>query len=255
MPTYRTDDVSRWGSGKASNLTPTDVDLNFWELWQAYQALAAGGAVPAEISNIGVVGSQMTIYLDDGRSFGPFTLPTALPRWRGVWAPATVYSELDLVRQAEYGTYIVLRSHTSAATFNPNAADGTGAALYSQLMPSIENREVLDLRITIKTDDHWLELADAHSLLRMNKADDVWVLIPANADTNFPIGSVITVQQMGAGKVWIAEQYNAGISFVTAEGSDPSNGVALRKRYSTASIIKLGPNEWTVAGDLEAGTS
>ena len=29
MTVYRTDDNSRWGAGKGSNLTPTEVDLNY----------------------------------------------------------------------------------------------------------------------------------------------------------------------------------------------------------------------------------
>lgn len=34
MTVYRTDDNARWGAGKGSNLTPAEVDLNFWGVIQ-----------------------------------------------------------------------------------------------------------------------------------------------------------------------------------------------------------------------------
>lgn len=73
--TYRT--AGAWGAGKGSNLTPAEVDGNFWDLVQQIAAIIADIPAPAEISNIVVTGTQMTIYLENGTSFGPFTLPQA----------------------------------------------------------------------------------------------------------------------------------------------------------------------------------
>ena len=56
---------------------------------------AAAGDAANGIANIGVVGSQMTAYLQDGTALGPYTLPTAMIRYRGDWTAATAYNELD----------------------------------------------------------------------------------------------------------------------------------------------------------------
>jgi hypothetical protein len=73
--TYRT--AGAWGAGKGSNLTATEVDGNFYDLDQRVVDLEENPPVPNEISNITVSGTQMTIYLEGGASFGPFTLPQA----------------------------------------------------------------------------------------------------------------------------------------------------------------------------------
>ena len=132
---YRTDDATRWGTGKGANLTPVEVDGNFWELAERLVALETGGDSPNGISNIAVSGSQMTVYLDDGTALGPYTLPTAMIRYRGDWASGATYAELDLVAVPDAGIYLVLRDHTAAATFDANAQDAQGNQLYRYLFP------------------------------------------------------------------------------------------------------------------------
>jgi len=124
---YRTTDAGAWGTGKGGNLTPAEVDGNFYTLEQALAALALGPA-PAEISTITVVGNQMTIILDDAREFGPYTLPTAALRWRGDWVAATAYQANDLVTVAGQGVFMVLTAHTSDATFDPDYIVGSDSA-------------------------------------------------------------------------------------------------------------------------------
>lgn len=74
--TYRGD--GDWGTGKGGNLTPAEVDANFWALVQAVEDLGEGPA-PAEIATITLSGTQLTITLSDARVFGPYTLPLADP--------------------------------------------------------------------------------------------------------------------------------------------------------------------------------
>ncbi len=136
MPTYRTDDALRWGTGKGANLAPAEIDLNFWDLDQRVDALEANPAEPVEIASITATGTQMTVHMDDGTTHGPLTLPTAVLRYRGDWTAATVYSEIDLVFVADDGLYLVLRDHTAAATFDPLADDGSGNLLYQWLLPA-----------------------------------------------------------------------------------------------------------------------
>ncbi|TIL34326.1 hypothetical protein [Mesorhizobium sp.] len=64
-------------SVKGSNLTAAEVDDNFHDLDDRMTELEDNPPEPTNISNITVVGTQMTIYLEDATVFGPFTLPQA----------------------------------------------------------------------------------------------------------------------------------------------------------------------------------
>ena len=134
---YRTEDLARWGVGKGANLLPAEVDGNFWELAERLVAVeASAGAAANGIASITVTGSQMTVYLDNGTALGPYTLPTAMIRYRGDWTVSTTYSEMDLVAVPDTGIYLVLRDHTSdAAAFDASAEDGGGNPLYRFLFP------------------------------------------------------------------------------------------------------------------------
>lgn len=64
-------------SVKGSNLDADEVDGNFTDLDGRVTAIEDNPPEPVNISNITVVGTQMTIYLEDATVFGPFTLPQA----------------------------------------------------------------------------------------------------------------------------------------------------------------------------------
>lgn len=66
-----------WGSGTGAPLPAATIDGNFWAIKQFCDDLEANPPEPNQISNIVVDGTQMTIYLEGGASFGPFTLPQA----------------------------------------------------------------------------------------------------------------------------------------------------------------------------------
>jgi len=126
---YRT--PGPWGpSSVTEDLTPNQVDNNFWELVQQIAAKAVQGV---GIANIIVVGNQMTILLTDHTLLGPFTLPVAAISFRGEWQPNTDYLANDIITHGG-STYIVLWNHTSAATFDPGANDGMGHDYYGLLL-------------------------------------------------------------------------------------------------------------------------
>lgn len=123
MPiTYRT--TGAWGAGKGGNLTPAEVDANFYDLVQQLADLELG-PTPAEIDTINVVGNQLTIILDDAREFGPYTIPTAAFRWRGNWSSSMSYLVNDLVTVPGQGVFLVLVAHTSDTTFDPDYLVGS----------------------------------------------------------------------------------------------------------------------------------
>lgn len=129
---FRTDGV--WGAGKGSRLNKVEVDENFWSLKQAVEALQSTPLQPLQIADIQVTGNQMTIVLSDNvTTFGPFTLPTAVLRWRDIWEANTPYLKFDLFTALE-GMYLVLQDHTSDPTFDPSATNVNGA-LYRLVFP------------------------------------------------------------------------------------------------------------------------
>ncbi|RUW79623.1 hypothetical protein [Mesorhizobium sp. M2A.F.Ca.ET.067.02.1.1] len=84
--TYRT--AGAWGAGQGYNLDAAQIDANFYFLDQRVQDLIDNPPQAVGISNITVVGTQMTIYLADATVLGPYTLPQAAFR------PSTV-AEID----------------------------------------------------------------------------------------------------------------------------------------------------------------
>lgn len=129
------------GAGLGRNLTPGELDNNFFRLAEAIVALQSGttGAQINGIANINVNGTQMTITLLDGTVLGPFTLPVLKFQWREEWTQVTDYAALDVVKVTGTGIYMVLISHTSdAVAFDQSATDSNGDALYLKLFGSVD---------------------------------------------------------------------------------------------------------------------
>lgn len=133
--TYRT--VGDWGVGKGSNLTPEEVDDNFYQLILKIISLEENPAQPLEIDSIDVDGDQMTIWLSDGYTSFTVTLPTVELNPTGAFVGGTDYSKFDLF-YANSGLYMVLEDHVAADEFDPDAESMQGP-LYGFLMPAATN--------------------------------------------------------------------------------------------------------------------
>lgn len=143
MPTslvYRTTDGTRWGGGLGSDLSATQVDINFFTLASAIQALEDHAEVGAGIDFINQPsgGNLFFIHLTDHRVLGPFTIPTAQWNPRGAWAPATGYAPFDVVSN-DGSLYLITVPFTSASTFNAFATDGVGHNLYNLILTNPED--------------------------------------------------------------------------------------------------------------------
>jgi hypothetical protein len=142
---FRTTDNAKWGAGKGANLTPAEVDENFWDLDQRTAALETSPPEPVGIAQVTVTGTTFTIVLTDGSSRGPFNLPAAKFNLVGEWAPNTPYGPNSFITAAGK-TYLILYPHTSAAFFDPGANDGAGHNYYGLLpfpeQPIIEYLDV-----------------------------------------------------------------------------------------------------------------
>jgi hypothetical protein len=96
--------------------------------------------------------------------------------------------------------------------------------------------------IEVKSDTYTLVLGDAGKLIRCTKGTSMSIIIPTNAAEAYSVGQRVDIMQYGVGQVTVS-----GDTGVTLR-STPTN--KLRATYSSASIIKIGTDEWVLAGDL-----
>ena len=88
-----------------------------------------------------------------------------------------------------------------------------------------------------------LVLSDADKLVEMNNSNQNEIVIPLNSSVAFPIGTQILVAQYGSGQTVISPA--TGVD-VRSNG----NKRKLNTRYSGATLIKIGTNEWYLFGDI-----
>lgn len=89
-------------------------------------------------------------------------------------------------------------------------------------------------------------LSDAQKLVTMNNAAANIFSIPTNLSVAFPIGTTITVAQLGAGQTSFAA-VTPGTTTVRA-----APGAKIAHQYGLASAIKIATDEWLVIGALAA---
>jgi hypothetical protein len=166
--------------------------------------------------------------------------------FRDEWAALTFYNENDLVTVANLGLYLVLQSHTSDASFDPDASNTAGD--YYQLVfgigiPSVESES---------GSSYTMALADNGKIKRMTNAGGCTVHVPNDTDVAFLPGMSVDFEQTGA----------APVSFI--DGGDTAEPVTINYRvsanpetleqYAVVRLTKVDANEWTLSGDLSAGT-
>jgi hypothetical protein len=99
---------------------------------------------------------------------------------------------------------------------------------------------------TANTDDYTAVLADQYQVLElMNKGTAVAFKLPTNASVAFPIGTVLTVLNIGAGTCTISA-VTSGTTTVLSAGTvaaSPTLG-----QYKSAACIKTAADVWYVVG-------
>jgi hypothetical protein len=123
------------------------------------------------------------------------------------------------------------------ATFPVTTGDVLTAATYNSLPV---------FTVTTNTNDATAVLADQYQVLEvMNKATAIAFNLPTNASVAFPIGTVITVLNIGVG-VCTIKAVTAGTTTVLSAGAtaaQPTLG-----QYKSAACIKTGTDTWYVVG-------
>jgi hypothetical protein len=77
----------------------------------------------------------------------------------------------------------------------------------------------------------------------MNVATAHTVTISPDITTNFDVGTQIVVVQLGVGQTTFTA--GSGVSLFTEGGKRIT-----KAQYATASLIKLGPDNWLLSGNL-----
>ena len=99
-----------------------------------------------------------------------------------------------------------------------------------------------------QTADYTAVLDDAYQVLvPMNKATAVAFKIPTNASVAFPVGTVITVLNKGAGAVTISAVTSGTTTILSAGATAASPTLG---QYKTAACIKTATDTWYVVGAI-----
>jgi len=101
---------------------------------------------------------------------------------------------------------------------------------------------------TANTADYTAVLSDQYQVLEiMNKATAIAFKIPTNASVAFPIGTVITVLNIGAGVCTISA-VTSGTTTVLSAGTVAA--APTLAQYKSAAILKTGTDTWYVVGAI-----
>ena len=124
------------------------------------------------------------------------------------------------------------------ATFPVTTGDVLTAATYNSLPTFTVG--------TANTADYTAVLADQYQVLEiMNKATAIAFKIPTNATAAFPIGSAITVLNIGAGTCTISAVTSGTTTILSAGAVAAAPTIA---QYKSAVCIKTATDTWYVVG-------
>lgn len=119
----------------------------------------------------------------------------------------------------------------------------TGDVLTSSTMNSLVQFDVVTQTgdYTATTNDNYQEIQV------MNKATAIAFKIPTDATTNFPIGTVLTVLNIGVGVCTISAVTPGTTTVLSAGATAASPTIA---QYKSAACIKTAANTWYVVGAI-----
>ena len=127
-------------------------------------------------------------------------------------------------------------------------ASGLPAATGDVLTASTVNGLVTFTVNTAQTADYTAVLTDQYQTLTpMNKATAIAFKIPTNASVAFPVGTALTILNIGAGAVTISAVTSGTTTVLSAGAVAASPTLA---QYKTAVCIKTATDTWYVVGAI-----
>jgi len=101
---------------------------------------------------------------------------------------------------------------------------------------------------TAQTADYTAVLTDQYQVLKsMNKATAIAYKIPTNASVAFPVGTALTILNIGAGTCTISAVTPGTTTILSAGATAASPTVA---QYKSAVCIKTATDAWYVVGGI-----
>lgn len=123
------------------------------------------------------------------------------------------------------------------------SADTWGTELNTFLLVAHKDDGTLkDIEQNTRVASYTLVLSDAGKVIEMNVGAANNLTVPPDASVPFPIGTVISIEQLGAGKTTIVP--GSGVTIRSA-----GSFMSLKERYSSATLRKRGTDEWVLIGD------
>jgi hypothetical protein len=127
-----------------------------------------------------------------------------------------------------------------ATGFPAATGDVLSAAMYNGLVSFTVGSD--------QTADYTAVLTDQYqSLVPMNKATAIAFKIPTNASVAFPVGTVITVLNKGAGTCTISA-VTSGTTTVLSAGATAASPTL--GQYKSAACVKTATDTWYVVGAI-----
>lgn len=127
-----------------------------------------------------------------------------------------------------------------ATGFPASTGDILTAAAFNGLVSYTVNADA--------TTDYTAVIADAYQVLQpMNKATAIAFKIPTNASVAFPVGTVITVLNKGAGVCTISAVTSGTTTVLSAGATAAAPTLA---QYKSAALIKTATDTWYVVGAI-----
>ena len=127
-------------------------------------------------------------------------------------------------------------------------ATGFPAATGDVLSASMYNGLVSFTVSADQTADYTAVLTDQYqTLVPMNKATAIAFKIPTNASVAFPVGTVITLLNKGAGTCTISAVTSGTTTVLSAGATAASPTLA---QYKSAACIKTATDTWYVVGAI-----
>lgn len=136
------------------------------------------------------------------------------------------------------GAVTTAKIASSVTLTTPNIGAATGTSL--ETTGSVVSHFAQNPQVASYT----LALTDDGDIVTLNSGSANNLTVPLNSSVPFPIGTQITVIQIGAGQTTIVA--TGGVTI------NATPGLKLRTQYSVATLIKLGTDSWIAAGDLSA---
>jgi hypothetical protein len=127
-----------------------------------------------------------------------------------------------------------------ATGFPSSTGDVLSAAMYNGLVSFTVN--------TAQTADYTAVLNDQYQTITpMNKATAIAFKIPTNASVAYPVGTVLTVLNIGVGTCTISAVTSGTTTVLSAGATAASPTLA---QYKSAACIKTATDTWYVVGAI-----